>query len=340
MPAHASAAVPWALLLQSAAVLNALLLALVLLVAPRLRRTRGRIQFAGLLLTFAISLALFTAMDSAWIAVTSTAVGLEYLAALAGGALLVAFTRIALHAGAPTAAGQSIYALPLLGALLLLSGSPLVLTEAALMATIAFQLFCSGLSTWTFVRTDQARPRYLAALLIGVWALHLVQLLRMAFPQVTWLFDAVPMIAATLMISLSVLINSDSRSWKAMVASPAAPSTGPDLSVIREHLVRDRAFCECRYSLQQLADSVGVNARQLSALLAQQGTSFYQLLHEERIALARQLLRDPAEQRSSVEAIGLEVGYRSRSTFYEAFRKATGMSPAEFRRRQGAESSD
>ena len=89
--------------------------------------------------------------------------------------------------------------------------------------------------------------------------------------------------------------------------------------------------------LQQLADSAGVSARQLSALLAQQGTSFYQLLHEERIALARQLLSDPAEQRSSVEAIGLEVGYRSRSTFYEAFRKATGMSPAEFRRLQAPE---
>lgn len=330
-PATATS-VPWSLLLQSAAVLNAVLLAAVLALNPRLRRTRGRFQLGAVLIAFATALALFTAMDSGWIAVSRWAVGVEYACALYAGALLVDFTASAVRAESPIKPLplRAVYALPTLCLPWLFGGW--VLTETALVAVISAQLALSTLATMLYVRAAGPRPRHLAALLIGVWALHAMQLLRMAMPSVPWLFDAVPLIAALLMIALTVLVNSDSRNLKAMLTHPAPPTSGPDLAAIRAQLQRDDAYTDREYSLQHLADALGLSPRRLSALLTQHGSSFYELLHAQRVAAAQKLLADPQEQRTSIEAIGLMVGYRSRSTFYDAFGKATGQSPAEYRR--------
>jgi len=60
--------------------------------------------------------------------------------------------------------------------------------------------------------------------------------------------------------------------------------------------------------------------------------NFYNFINRYRVREAKELLRSAAESRTSVEAIGLMAGFRSRSTFYEAFRKDTGKTPAQFRK--------
>lgn len=48
-----------------------------------------------------------------------------------------------------------------------------------------------------------------------------------------------------------------------------------------------------------------------------------------RMRAAQRLL---AESDWKIEAVGREVGYRSKKNFYEEFRRATGMTPLDFRR--------
>jgi AraC-like DNA-binding protein len=54
-----------------------------------------------------------------------------------------------------------------------------------------------------------------------------------------------------------------------------------------------------------------------------------------RVAKAADELTDPAEQRTSIDAIALGCGFRSRSAFYEAFRRERGVNPGEFRKQAG-----
>ncbi len=87
-------------------------------------------------------------------------------------------------------------------------------------------------------------------------------------------------------------------------------------------------------SLTTLAEEVDLTGHQLSELLNQhRGESFSNYLRRYRIEAAKtQLLAEP---NASVLAIGMEVGFRSQSTFYAAFKAETGLSPGVFRQQKG-----
>lgn len=83
--------------------------------------------------------------------------------------------------------------------------------------------------------------------------------------------------------------------------------------------------------LATVAGEVGISSHQLSELLnSRLGKSFSRYLREQRVAAARRELLDEAE--ASVLSVGLSVGFTSQSSFYEAFREITGMSPGNFRK--------
>ncbi|WP_344820962.1 AraC family transcriptional regulator [Aquimarina gracilis] len=47
-------------------------------------------------------------------------------------------------------------------------------------------------------------------------------------------------------------------------------------------------------------------------------------------------MHDPVFHKYSVEAIGLEAGFKSKSAFYSTFKASLGMSPGAFRKLQNA----
>lgn len=82
--------------------------------------------------------------------------------------------------------------------------------------------------------------------------------------------------------------------------------------------------------LHQLAQQVNIPAHQLSQLLNENlGKSFSTYINEYRINEACKLIG--TQQRLSLEAIGYEVGYNSKSTFYTAFKKIKNTTPALFK---------
>lgn len=84
-------------------------------------------------------------------------------------------------------------------------------------------------------------------------------------------------------------------------------------------------------TLRQLSDAVGTTEHRVSEVLNQHlETSFYDFVNGRRIAEAKLILQQDRER--TVLDIALEVGFNSKSTFYTAFKKVTGQSPAAFRR--------
>ena len=85
-------------------------------------------------------------------------------------------------------------------------------------------------------------------------------------------------------------------------------------------------------SLDDLATAANVPRRLASHALSAVGrTSFSRLMAELRVAEAARLLAAPENNSVAVEPIGMEAGFRSRSSFYAAFRKVHGVTPVQYR---------
>jgi AraC-like DNA-binding protein len=98
-----------------------------------------------------------------------------------------------------------------------------------------------------------------------------------------------------------------------------------------EHSILDKAlYKDPHLKLSDLAQSVHIPAHQLSQLLNDNlGKSFSIYINEYRIQEACRLIR--TNDRLTFEAIGYEVGFNSKSTFYSAFKKITDTTPALFK---------
>ncbi|TPN88901.1 helix-turn-helix domain-containing protein [Aquimarina algicola] len=84
-----------------------------------------------------------------------------------------------------------------------------------------------------------------------------------------------------------------------------------------------------------LATRLETNEGYLSQIINQElNKSIIQFVNEYRIEAAKNLLHNPVFNKYSLEAIGMEVGFKSKSTFYSTFKKSLGMSPGAFRKLQ------
>ncbi|PJZ84254.1 response regulator transcription factor [Leptospira harrisiae] len=85
-------------------------------------------------------------------------------------------------------------------------------------------------------------------------------------------------------------------------------------------------------SLETLAEELELHPRQLSEFLnGIKLTSFNSFLHSYRIKEAKELLIKYPDRK--VSDIGFEVGYKSLSSFYDAFKKEQKITTSEFRQK-------
>lgn len=101
---------------------------------------------------------------------------------------------------------------------------------------------------------------------------------------------------------------------------------------VRTVLIDQRLYLRPDLSLDDLAHAAGVLPRHATQALSVVGkTSFNDLLARVRVEDAKMRLAAPENGRIAIEPIGMEAGFRSRSAFYAAFRRATGLTPAQYR---------
>ncbi|RCK21831.1 AraC family transcriptional regulator [Thalassospira profundimaris] len=83
-------------------------------------------------------------------------------------------------------------------------------------------------------------------------------------------------------------------------------------------------------TMPKLAAAVGATPNQLSFVLNQHlGKSFFDFVNEVRINTASRLLIDEPDR--TILDIATEVGFNSKSTFNQAFKKITGQTPSVYR---------
>jgi AraC-like DNA-binding protein len=131
-----------------------------------------------------------------------------------------------------------------------------------------------------------------------------------------------------------------------MVAAVLAPVTGkygrsalmPEdrarlAQAIERVMQRERLYHDPMLSLPRLASAVGSNANDVSQVLnAHFGLGYHDYVARLRVADAQRILYDPDRTETLLEIL-LEVGFNSKSVFNAAFKRETGLTPSEFRRR-------
>ena len=96
-------------------------------------------------------------------------------------------------------------------------------------------------------------------------------------------------------------------------------------------MIEKELFRNSDVKLKRIADELHISSHQLSQLLNDNlGKSFALFINEYRIEEAKQLLKE--NNQFTLEAIGFEAGFSSKSTFYSAFKKMVGQTPSEYKK--------
>ncbi len=136
----------------------------------------------------------------------------------------------------------------------------------------------------------------------------------------------------------SFFILSESRffekSWIADKYETLATSTA-DFATIDAFIEEQRYFLGKNASLGDLAAELQTSSNQLSKTInLETGFNFNDYLNQKRIAESKKRLVDPAYGHLTIEAIGNSVGFKSKSAFYNAFKRHVGESPSVFAKTQ------
>jgi len=113
------------------------------------------------------------------------------------------------------------------------------------------------------------------------------------------------------------------------------------LRLASDELVRDDRLADVReaivdnvarqdYAAEAVAQALGVSLRALQRRVSAEGTTLRKLLDDARCAQAKRLLGD---HRLSVDEVAFILDYSDERAFRRAFKRMTGSSPAQFRRR-------
>jgi AraC-like DNA-binding protein len=101
------------------------------------------------------------------------------------------------------------------------------------------------------------------------------------------------------------------------------------LSRLERVMTEKKVFKNPNLKLNDLANEINVSTHQLSQLLNDKlGKGFTLYVNEFRIQEACRILS--TDENLTIEAIGEEVGFNSKSTFFSAFKKLKGMTPAMY----------
>ncbi|MDY0088891.1 MAG: helix-turn-helix transcriptional regulator [Flavobacteriaceae bacterium] len=105
------------------------------------------------------------------------------------------------------------------------------------------------------------------------------------------------------------------------------------ISKMEDLVVNKKYYRNSELTLETIANELNINKSHLSRLInAELNTGFIDYVNKFRVEEAKFHLTNPEFSNYTFVSIGLESGFNSKSTFNNAFKKYTGMTPSEYKK--------
>jgi len=104
------------------------------------------------------------------------------------------------------------------------------------------------------------------------------------------------------------------------------------LKVLLRYMNECKPYLKEDCNIQTVSEKIGISVHHLSNILNQRfEKSFPDFINEQRINEAKRILSSYHLGKITIEAIGTECGFGSKSSFNKTFKKHTNLTPTEFR---------
>ena len=106
------------------------------------------------------------------------------------------------------------------------------------------------------------------------------------------------------------------------------------VATLQRILLQEKEYLNPHLSLESLSNRMQLSKSHLSRLINNEiGSSFSEYINTLRIEEAKAHLENPEFSKYTILAIGLEAGFSSKTTFNTTFKKITGLTPSQYRKK-------
>ncbi len=151
-----------------------------------------------------------------------------------------------------------------------------------------------------------------------------------------------PIVFLIILLSYSVMywleyetysFSSDNKPKKSEnIKAPKKPGAAT-FNKIHEHIIIEEKYLSPDISLHSIATFFDISKGYLSQLInVHAEKSFNDYINEFRVEASQKMLLDKQYDNYTIESIGLECGFTSKSNFYKAFKKKSGQTPNQYKK--------